>query len=136
DAAMRLSRAQAGYVALIEDEELRVSYMIGTYPPELLNSVIRHDVGIVGRVLVNQQSELITNVNDDPDYVAYIPGMTGLMALPLISQERLVGIIQLLTNRDSFNDEVFELMMLLSGRIAVSIDNSRLHDYVIRQLDE
>ena len=136
DAAMRLSRAQAGYVALIEDEELRVSYIIGKYPPELLNSVIQHDVGIVGRVLVNQQPELITNVNADPDYVAHIPGMTGLMALPLISQERLVGIIQLLTNRDSFNDEIFELMRLLSGRIAVSIDNSRLHDYVIRQLDE
>lgn len=136
DAAMRLSRAQAGYVALIEDEELRVSYMIGKYPPQLLNSVIHHDMGIVGRVLVNQLPELITNVSADPDYVAHIPGMTGLMALPLISQERLVGIIQLLTNRDSFNDEIFELMMLLSGRIAVSIENSRLHDYVIRQLDE
>jgi PAS domain S-box-containing protein len=137
DAAMRLSRAQAGYIGLIDEEELRVSYMIGKYPPELLNSVIRHDVGISGRVLVNQQPELILNVSTDPDYIAHIPGTVAMMVLPLISQERLVGIIQLVTSRrDVFTDEVFELMMLLSARIAVSIDNSRLHDYVIRQLDE
>ncbi len=137
DAAMRLSRAQAGYVALIDDEDLRVSYMIGKYPPELLTSVIHHDMGIVGRVLVNQRPELVTNVANDSDYVEQIPGIVALMALPLISQERLVGIIELVTNRrDIFNDETFELMRLLSGRIAVSVENSRLHDYVSSQLDE
>jgi PAS domain S-box-containing protein len=137
DAAMRLSRAHAGYIAVLQGEEMRITYWLGKYPPQLTNGPVRYDDGVAGRVLVNQAPEFIRDVTTDPNYKAYIPRTESMMVLPLVSQERLVGMITLETARAAtFDDETFEFAQLLANRIAVAVDNARLYEYVTHQLNE
>lgn len=137
DAAVRLSRADAGFFAVADGEDVRIEHYIGQYPTNSYNHVLRHDIGVSGRVLVNQEPELITNVHEDPDYFPDIPTTQALMGLPLISQDNLVGIIILETKRaEYFSEQRFKFMQVLANRIAIAIDNARLYAYVRAQLEE
>jgi signal transduction histidine kinase len=59
------------------------------------------------------------------------------MAFPLISQERLVGILNLESfDQEEFNESIFQFMQVLASRIAVAIENARLYEFVRKQLNE
>jgi PAS domain S-box-containing protein len=137
DAALRLSQAEAGFIAIVEGEDVRIKHYIGAYEPEAMQVPLRYDVGITGRVLVNQEAELVLDVSLDPDYRADLTTTQALMALPLVSQERLVGMMVLETSHpERFSESNYKFMQVLVTRIAVAIDNARLYDYVREQLDE
>jgi signal transduction histidine kinase len=55
----------------------------------------------------------------------------------LISQERIVGILNLETPRPAyFTEEVFDFLKILTGRFAAAIDNSQLYQVSQQQLTE
>lgn len=137
DSAISLSRADAGFIALNNEGQLAVTHVGGAYFPAVIGSPINYRVGVVGRVLEEHEAYLVQNVDEDPYYYRDIPATQALMAFPLISQERLVGILNLESfERDEFTEEVFHFIHLLANRIAVAIDNARLYEYVRKQLDE
>ena len=137
-AAVRLSKADAGFIALRgTDDMLRISQVTGAYSDSIMGEDIRHDVGIVGRVLESRQAELVTDVEADAGYVEDLPDTRALMALPLISQGRLIGVINLETRHpERFAGGIFPFIQLLAGRLAVAVDNARLYEYVRQQLEE
>lgn len=136
-AAMSLSGADAGFIALTRDEEVKITAVSGAFPETIIGDSIRYDTGIVGRVLLNQEPELVLDVSVDPDYKEDIPTTRALVAFPLISHEQLLGLINLETaNPACFAHEIVEFIQLITGRLAVAIDNARLYGYVTQQLDE
>jgi signal transduction histidine kinase len=59
------------------------------------------------------------------------------MVIPMQSSERLVGLLALQTRRaERFTQEVFEFIGLMTGRIAVSVDNARLYELQRLQLEQ
>jgi PAS domain S-box-containing protein len=80
NAAMVLSNADAGSLALIEDHELRLVQVSGAFP----QTNMPLDKGIIGRALRAQQGELVLDVNADPDYVEVLPGTCAEIAIPLL----------------------------------------------------
>jgi signal transduction histidine kinase len=137
DSAMYLSHADAGFIALSNEGKLAVSHVAGGYFPAVIGSPINYRVGVVGRVLENHQSYFVRNVDEDPYYYRDIPATQSLMAFPLISQERLVGILNLESfDAETFNDSIFQFMQVLASRIAVAIENARLYEFVRKQLNE
>lgn len=138
-AAAQLSHAFAGFIAITEDDgdAVRVVELTGDYPEDFKNIVLRPDHGIVGQVLVNQEPILVQDVTQYPDYVEQFPQTQAQMSIPLISQERLVGILNLETDlADHFDKNRFVLIQILSNRIAVALDNARLYQHVLTQLAE
>ena len=137
DATMRLSLADAGTIELVRDGEIYDGKVIGNYPPEISGHYPRPLLGTVGRVLRNREPELIMDVTGDPDYHPYIPSTQALMVIPLISQDRLVGVVTLETRRaERFHVESFEFIQLITTRIAVAVDNAQLFATTRQQLDE
>ncbi|MCU0512457.1 MAG: PAS domain S-box protein [Anaerolineae bacterium] len=137
DAAMRLSRSDAGYIALMQEEQLRISTLLGKYPAEMLGMVMELENGIVGRVLQTRRPALLPDVLKDPDYRPDIPLTVSQMVLPLISQDKLVGILNLETaRRETFNTDIFDFVQILASRIAVAADNARLYEIARHRLDE
>jgi signal transduction histidine kinase len=99
--------------------------------------VPKPQVGIVKRVLQKRQPELILDVSQDPDYYPFIPQTQAQMTIPLLSQDRLVGVLFLETRRpEKFTQEVFEFIQLITTRIAVAVDNAQLHATTRQQLAE
>jgi PAS domain S-box-containing protein len=137
DKVMELSHADAGFIALSVNERFSVSHVAGAYFPAVIGSPINYRLGVVGRVLEHHEAYFIRNVREDPYYFEDIPATQSLMAFPLISQERLVGILNLEGfAQDSFNDAIFDFVQVLASRVAVAIDNARLYEFVRKQLDE
>jgi PAS domain S-box-containing protein len=137
DTAVRLSRANAGFIAVLRGEEMRVASSIGDYGKDTTNYLLNYHYGITSRILVNQKPELILDVSQDLDYQPDIPSTKALMAIPLISQEQMVGIISLETSRPQyFTPDVFEFVKLVAARVSAGIDNARLYNMLQAKLSE
>lgn len=134
DAAMRASRANAGSIALIEDGVLSSGKYVGAYPAGFTST---SPDGLIARVLRTRQAEVVKDVSADPDYTPYIANTRAQIIIPLISRDRVVGILKLQTPKpDYFTQDVFEFVKLMTGRIAVAVDNAQLYHTSQQQLAE
>lgn len=137
DAAVRISHAEAGAIHLIEDERMWVAQVIGDYPRSLIGSRIPMDVGIVGRVVRQIKAEMISDVTHDPDYVPNVLETKAQITIPLISGDRMIGVLNVQTPEPGrFTPQMFDFLKLLAARIANSLDNARLYDTTQKQLEE
>lgn len=134
DSAVRLSGADAGYIGLLENDLLRVAEALGNYQRD---STLEPYKGILGRVIRNQEPELIADVHADPDYIMILPKTKAKIVIPLISREKVIGLLNLETPKpERFTQETYEFAKLLSARIAVAVDNARLYTILQDQLRE
>ncbi len=139
DMLMRISLADAGLIAILrpEREELEVMSVLGPYTGCTVGSMISPYTGVMGHAIGDQQAIRLLDVTADPDYDCLIPSTKALIALPLVSQEQLVGVIRLETARpERFSDDFFQFAQLVAARIAIAIDNAKLYAFVKQQLDE
>jgi len=130
DAAIRVSKADAAFIGLTDGEGgMRIAQAYGSYPEEVIDIRLSPDSGITGRVIRRRQAELIPDVSIDPDYDAYIPETHAQITLPLITQEQLVGVLNLETaNPEYFTPSILEILKLLAARIAAAVDNARMYE--------
>jgi len=137
DAALRLSRASAGFIALNdEDDQLQVQYVIGGYNRFKAGEVLPLD-GITGRVVRNLTGELVTNIKLDDDYIPDVLDTTSVMSIPIMVQDNLLGVIELVTRRNEvFTEDIFQFISLLANRIAIALDNAKLYELTSQQLAE
>lgn len=136
-AAVSISRADAGAIHLLENDQLRVSRVIGDYPDGLVGMVIPLSTGLIGRAARRKEAELVFDVMSDPDYVPNVASIQAQMTMPLIAQDRLIGTINVQTSEPGrFTPQMFDFLKLLAARIASALDNARLHRTTESQLAE
>lgn len=135
DAAIRMSYADAGYIALQDGDRLQLVNAIGAYSLQK-GAVFSTDQGIIGRVIREQEGVLIPDVSVEADF-AGLPTTQAQMVLPLASRRRFLGVLNLETSHaDFFNGETFEFIKLLSTRIATALDNARAYQELERLVGE
>ena len=128
DAAIGISQASAGAIHVLENEHLRVAHVVGNFPASMIGITLPLTKGIVGRVARRAIPELITDVNLDPDYLPNVVETRAQMTLPLVSQDRLIGVINVQTSKAGvFTGPMFDFLKVLTVRIASALDNARLH---------
>ncbi len=136
DSMMGLSGANAGSIALIGETKVVGVHSIG-YPEALSQPYSIDNRSIVARVARRREAEWVKDVTADPDFLAVLADTCSQITIPLVSQERLVGIVSLETNQpERFTAEMFEFLKLIATRIAVAIDNAQLYDTRQKQLVE
>lgn len=138
DAALRLSNAQAGYLAMLQPSGIMtLKDIFGQYNLEELDNVLNPPKGIVARVIKSMQPELIFDVDSDEDYIPLLDNTRAMMVIPLISNERIVGVLTLEARKtDRFSHERFQFLQLITGRIAAFLDNAMLHSQTEEQYKE
>ncbi len=136
-AAIRISQGSAGVIHLLENNHLRVAHIVGNFPDSIIGTSIPLTKGIVGRVARRAIPELITDVNLDPDYVPNVVETRAQITLPLMSQDRLIGVINVQTPQsDVFTRPMFDFLKVLTVRIASALDNARLYSITEHHLSE
>jgi signal transduction histidine kinase len=137
DSAVRLSHADAGFIALHHNGNWDHMKFIGQYPEATVRAFVKRGMGIVSRVIRQQQAELVTDVQNDPDYVAVLPQTCAQIIVPLLSRDALVGVLSLeISKPDRFTAQTLDLTRLITARVAQAIDNSRLYQQTADQLQE
>jgi sigma-B regulation protein RsbU (phosphoserine phosphatase) len=115
-------------------QELKVRFGIG-HPEEVTKRLrIKVGEGIVGRAAATRRAVRVGDVRQDPTYIQSLPSVRSELAVPLITKNRLIGIVDLEAPwPDFFTDQHQNLLELLASRIALAIENARLYRRSVRQ---
>ena len=113
--------------------ELRMRFQLG-HTKEVERTRVPMGKGVVGQVALTRQAILLNDVSTSPIYVAANPDVRSELAVPLIAKNRLIGVIDLESEKTGyFRAEHLHLLTLTASRIAQAIENARLYARVSRQ---
>jgi phosphoserine phosphatase RsbU/P len=123
-------------ILLLNDktQELRIRFQVG-YPADFAERArVKLGEGVSGQAAQSRQSVLVDDVTQDPAYIAAVPNVRSELAVPLITKNRVIGVIDL-EARDPgyFTEEHSRLLTLIASRIAGGIENAQLYTRTTRQ---
>jgi len=115
-------------------QELRFRFQVG-YPPEFAErSRLKVGEGVTGQAAQTRQAVLIDDVTKDPRYVEAVPNVRSELAVPLISKNRVIGVIDLEAREPGyFTEEHRRLLTLVASRMAAGIENAQLYTRTTKQ---
>ncbi len=98
------------------------------------------DAGVVGWVMRNKTSVIVENAQEDPRFYSEIDALTevitrSLLAVPLIAKDRAIGVVEVINKvGGTFDTHDRELLEALASSAAIAIDNARLYQELIDQI--
>lgn len=115
-------------------QELRFRFQIG-HRPEIAQKIrIKIGEGVTGRAVKERRAILVNDVTRETEYIKAVPHVRSELAVPLITKNRVVGVIDIEAPQPGyFKEEHARLLTLIASRIAVSVENARLYSRVLRQ---
>ncbi len=87
--------------------------------------------GLVGYAAERKEIVLVPDVHADPRYVNAMDDVRSELVVPLLVQDRCIGVIDLESPElDAFTKSHVEAMTLLGSQAAVAIENARLYETI------
>jgi sigma-B regulation protein RsbU (phosphoserine phosphatase) len=127
----RLTEFTIFAVYLLDDKEqtLHIAYAEG-YPEEVVRSFrLKVGEGIVGAAVAEQRPILVNDVHDDARFRGIVGGMKGQLAVPLRNKNRVIGALNLLSERaGAFTDRDEGMLAQFGVHVAQAIVNARLFE--------
>jgi len=126
----RLIPFEAFAVYLLDERrnELRVAYSVG-YPPVERPIRLRPGMGLVGAAIETEQPVLVNDLQNDPRYIEFVPGMSSEIVVPLLHKSKPIGALNILSrNRNQFTLEDTAIVRQFGAHVAVALVNARLFD--------
>ena len=115
-------------------QELRFRFQIGHLPEVAERIRVKVGEGVTGRAVKERQAILVDDVNKDLGYIEALPRVRSELAVPLITKNKVIGVIDLEAREPGyFKEEHSRLLSLIASRIAISIENARLYTRIVRQ---
>ena len=113
-----------------EGSTLEVAASYG-YPPEVLEQPFHFGEGVMGRVALNVTPVLVADVSKDLGYLPGIPSARSAMVVPMVVQERLVGVFNVeSTQINAFTEDDIEVLQTMTAQAASAIENARMYEHV------
>jgi phosphoserine phosphatase RsbU/P len=115
-------------------QELRFRFQIG-YPPEIAErGRIMVGRGVTGRAAQTRQAVLVDDVTKDPEYITAVPNVRSELAVPLITKNRVIGVIDLEAREPGyFTERHRHLLTVVASRMAAAIENAQLYTRTSKQ---
>jgi phosphoserine phosphatase RsbU/P len=117
-----------------KNQELRFRFQIG-YPAEVPERTrIKVGEGVTGLAAQSRQPVLIEDVRNDPRYIEAVPNVCSELAIPLITKNRVIGVIDIEAREPgAFTEEHQRLLTLVASRMAAGIENAQLYTRTTKQ---
>ncbi|HEY1676239.1 MAG TPA: GAF domain-containing protein [Candidatus Sulfotelmatobacter sp.] len=115
-------------------QELRFRFQTG-YAPEFTDRArIKVGEGVTGLAAQSRQPILINDVRTDPRYIEAVPNVCSELAIPLITKNRVIGVIDLEAREPGyFTEEHQRVLTLVASRMAAGIENAQLYARTTKQ---
>jgi GAF domain-containing protein len=129
EVARAIFAARASSVFLLDEDadELVFEAVAGEGSESLIGQRIPSSTGIAGWVLVTRQPLVIEDLANDPRHArdvaestGYVP--RGLMCVPLLHEERALGVLNVLDRASQFTLEEMDLLGLFANQAAIGLD--------------
>jgi GAF domain-containing protein len=129
EVARAIFSAKASSVFLLDEstDELVFEAVAGEGADTLIGKRLPSDTGVAGWVLATRQPLVIEDVTEDPRFArdaaestGYVP--KGLMSVPLLNEERALGVLSVLDRQAKFTLAEMELLGLFANQAAIGLD--------------
>lgn len=141
DQAWQLTGAShSAHLALNIESKLQVT---AAHPPAALPEKQRLPIdiaqseraGVSGRAFATGESQRVGDVRNDPDYIEFDPQTNSELAVPIKTQEGVIGVIDVQhPQRDAFGEADQQNLEILAQFAAIAIQNAQL--YTESQIDK
>jgi signal transduction histidine kinase len=133
-AAADLTHAAAASILLYDDAAQQLYFQVATNmdQPTMRGLVVPLEGSIAGWVVTHCRPVRIDNAHSDPRFFAKVEQTTqfttlSLMGVPLITKDKVVGVLEVLNkNTGAFTETDEDLLLVLGAQAAVAIVNARL----------
>jgi sigma-B regulation protein RsbU (phosphoserine phosphatase) len=89
--------------------------------------------GIVGAAAVLRASVRVPDVSVDPRYLMVNPETRSELAIPMIHQGKVIGVLDLESPQlDYFTEDHVQTLSILAANLAVALENARLYEKLAR----
>jgi GAF domain-containing protein len=131
EVARAIFSAQRSSIFLLDEEtdELVFEAVAGENEQGLVGTRIPSSTGIAGWTLVTRQPLVIEDLKDDPRHAREVAEKTGyvpkgIMSVPLLVEERALGVLQVLDrpHRPGFTLQEMELLGMFANQAAIALD--------------
>jgi GAF domain-containing protein len=131
EVARAIFTAQRSSIFLLDEEadELVFEAIAGEEEQGLIGTRIPSSTGIAGWTLVTRQPLVIEDLTQDPRHARDVARQTGyvpkgIMSVPLLVEERALGVLQVLDrpHRPGFTLQEMELLGLFANQAAIALD--------------
>jgi phosphoserine phosphatase RsbU/P len=87
--------------------------------------------GITGAAATSREVVRVHDTTTDPRYIASHPGVRSEIAVPLIVQDRVIGVLNLESERIGyFTEDHARTLSLLAPSVAIAVENARLYNEI------
>ena len=127
----RLTHFNAFAAYLLDEKagDLAVAYSVG-YPEASHHLRLKIGQGLVGAAVLEGKPIVVNDVTTDSRYVEAVPGSLAELVVPLRRKGRVLGALNLLSDRIGQFSEIDEVIMRQFGaHVAVAIENARLFEH-------
>src|SRR5499427_3055704 len=118
-------------IFLVDDEkqDLYLRFAIG-HPPEVVRNLrIKLGEGVTGTAAMERTTVVVDDVRKYPRYIEAVKSARSELAVPLVSQDRVVGVLDIESPEPGyFRDDQVKLLNLLASQIAIAIENARVYE--------
>jgi GAF domain-containing protein len=130
EVARAIFGARAATIFLLDEEADELVFeAIAGEGAELVGRRLPSNTGLAGFVLVSRQPLVLEEIQNDPRFASDVAESTGympqgLMAVPLLYDERALGVLEVLDRpqNSSFSLSELELLALFANQAAIALD--------------
>jgi len=142
--AVEVMNASAGSLLLLDEmtDELVFAVIKGGGGENLKGVRMSRDKGIAGWVATHRQPLIVDDVNTDNRHyqnisISFDYKPTSLLCVPMISHQKLIGVLQVMHNKPSvyFGELEQQLLTTFANQSAIAIENARLYENLKEERD-
>ncbi|MBE0670488.1 MAG: diguanylate cyclase, partial [Anaerolineales bacterium] len=117
-------------IYLLKDDYLHLGAQMG-YPQEMIIDKIHISQGVTGRTIKTKAVQFIRDASKEPSFLRADNTVISEICVPLMKEKAVLGTLNVEGDANrTLKDEDVELLTILSGPIALAVDNARLHAQV------
>lgn len=136
DLLSRLIDYQMFSILLVDSTGAKLEHRFSLRFQETSN--LKHDIpigeGLVGYAARHAQPVLVRDVAKDSRYIELNPETRSELCVPLLYQDRVIGVLDLEhTRRGYFTEDHMRTVSTLAAQIAIAIENARLYERIHKE---
>ncbi|MEW6618947.1 MAG: GAF domain-containing protein [bacterium] len=135
--ALELTDSKYGTLGMLNEEKTELTYNV-IIPEGVKTPPQKIGEGITGRAAKEKKTILVSDVTaKDSGYIEVFPNMKSELAVPMIFQDKLIGVLNVESpNIGAFDENNQKLLEALADFSAIDINNARLFDQTDKKLSE
>ncbi|MDW7773095.1 MAG: GAF domain-containing protein [Desulfobulbaceae bacterium] len=142
DMIRTLMNVEAGSLALVKDNKLEIAVAFEIDLEQLKKIKLEMGQGISGAVAARGEPIIANRASESSNFYSQIDEITGfatrsVLCVPMISQGRVIGIIEVLNKREGdFTEDDKGILQSIASSVSIAMENVRLYKETVAMAEQ